>query len=88
MNPRWKDPAMARLHADDVKALAMSLPMGARRVRLRITCGDPGCGRVWERRVTMGDKQAQHAFEDTLREARLHTTIADHAAGRLTVEPL
>lgn len=87
-NPRWKDQIGARLHGQDVKALVGALPLFKRRVKLRIVCGDKGCGRVWERRVTMGDPQAQHAFEDTLREARLHATIADHAAGVLTVESL
>lgn len=77
-----------KLHAADVKALVGALPLFKRRVKVRIKCGDPGCGRVWERKVTMGDPSAQHAFEDTLKEARLHATTADHAAGELTVEAL
>jgi hypothetical protein len=77
-----------RMHAEDVKAAAMALPMGKRKVMLRIDCGDPGCGRYWERRVTMGDPSAQHAFEDTLREHRLHLDISGHAAGQLRIEAL
>jgi hypothetical protein len=88
MRPVWKQPMEQQMHTADVKALVGALPMFKRRVKLRIVCGDKGCGRVWERRVTMGDPQAQHAFEDTLREARLHCTLADHAAGNLTVESL
>lgn len=77
-----------RKHAEDVKALAMALPLGARRVRMRIKCDDPGCGWVREQKVTMSDRKASDAFEDTLKEARIHEALSGHHGVKLTLEPL
>lgn len=77
-----------RRHAEDVKALAMALPLGSRRVKLILRCEDPGCGWVREQKVNIADPQAPTAFEDNLREARIHEGLYGHHAMRLSMERL
>lgn len=75
-----------RNHAEDIKALAMALPLGASRVRARVKCAE--CSKAWERKVRLSDPKAPEAFEELLKNARIHEGLYNHRPVELTLEPL
>jgi hypothetical protein len=82
----FREKLAERNHAEDVKALAMALPLGATRVRARVKCAE--CGKVWERKVRISDPRAPEAFEELVKNARLHEGLYDHRPVELTMEAL
>lgn len=95
-NPRILAEAAKRLHTDDIKRLAAMvsrLPSHVTRVRAVVVCSAGnnrlGCGKRWERKLSLADREAPEAFQHLLKEARIHEALYEHRGCiDLTIEPL
>jgi len=95
-DPRLLAEAAKRLHANDVKRLAAMvarLPSHVTKVRAVVVCSAGqdrlGCGKRWERKLSLADREAPEAFQHLLKEARIHEALYEHRGCiDLTIEPL
>jgi hypothetical protein len=75
--------AKVRQHRQDIQALMSRMPRGTTKVRMTAVCshqdGDRGCGRRWERCFDLRDPKAPEAFEELIKEARLHEDLYEHS---------
>ena len=72
----FRNPSDERRFREDFAAFARALPPGASKVLFTIRC--TMCGKRWERKLDLRDRQMPVALADMRREGFIHEHLYEH----------